>query len=590
MVPSPSTDPDETSGRLRAFLLKKGTPREYDTLEFHVSSRAGMLWEYINPNTTRAPALVKRPIYPIVKDFDSNASSELDLNPEADAKFQKALKVFDRQQTLFIAQEKALAEVSAFLNQSVHPDHHWVYWKKATLRGRLLALKSEFKPSNNARIYEVDARYKEALKTNRIQMDAWLSKYWRAYTEAEELQIPAVAGFHGHLDFLKAVNAFSPDFSVTQTATVEEAMFDGKDATELPSVQKLVERFRSHMRLRKAQGVTAEQLSRGAFGVTLNGETPSQTGPSQNTSNNSNRNNNQNGNRNSFQPPRTCICGDIHFFKECPYICSKIRASGWTEDPEVRKKVDEHIANGTDALRAAVKRARKESKLQTPQSASALFVRGLPSPTDPQANSVTTGYSLKRSTLLDTCSDFHVGNRKADFIDLHPPTVGGRLLAGGKYLDILGEGTRKIALTTPDGRTNAFFLKNCLYVPEMHTNLASHRLFQQVGIYWNHETDVVYHKESRTSRTEMAKIRWIERQPVIHHVEVTPENNNDDVVPPAVFTATQEPDGLVPEDESDPEDEVILESEDEDFVTEPLIEEFLPPKLKKLHGNDSRGL
>ncbi|RYP43510.1 hypothetical protein DL768_009882 [Monosporascus sp. mg162] len=440
MVPSPSTDPDEISlGRPRAFLLKKGTPREYDTLEFHVSSKAGFLWEYINPNTDKFPPLLKRPTFPDFKKFDSKASSELDLESEADAKFQKAVKIHDREQTLFLAQEKALAEISTFLNQSVHPDHHWVYWKKATLRDRLIALKDEFKPSNNARIYEVDARYKEALKTNRVQMDTWLSKYWRAYTEAEELQIPAVTGFHGHLDFLKAVNTFSPDFSVTQTAVVEEAMFDGKDATELPSVQKLVERFRSHMRLRKAQGVTSEQLSRGAFGVTLNGETPNQTGPSQNAPSNSNRNSNQNGNRNSYQTPRTCICGEIHFFKECPYICPKIRASGWTEDPEVRKKVDEGIANGTGALKAAVKRARKETKeqtpqqqiqqQQTPQSASTVFVTGLPSPTDPQANSATTGYSLKRSTLLDTCSDFHVGNRKAEFIDLHPPTTAGLALS-----------------------------------------------------------------------------------------------------------------------------------------------------------------
>ncbi|RYP46393.1 hypothetical protein DL768_007410 [Monosporascus sp. mg162] len=143
-------------------------------------------------------------------------------------------------------------------------------------------------------------------------------------------------------------------------------MFDGKDATELPSVQKLVERFRSHIRLRKAQGVTSEQLSRGAFGVTLNGKTPNQTGPSQNALSNSNRNSNQNGNRNSYQTPRTYICGKIYFFKECPYICPKIRANRWTEDPKVRKKVDEGIANGTGALKAAVKRAKKKTKEQTP--------------------------------------------------------------------------------------------------------------------------------------------------------------------------------------------------------------------------------
>ncbi|RYP57176.1 hypothetical protein DL770_010739 [Monosporascus sp. CRB-9-2] len=150
MVPPPLTEPDEALGRPRAFLLKKGTFREYDILEFH-----------------------------------------------------KAVKIYDREQSLFVTQEKALAGV--------------------------MALKNEFKPSNNARIYEVDARYKEALKTSRIQMDAWFSKYWRAYTEAEELQISAVAGFHGHLDFLKAVNAFPPDFSVTQTAVVEEAMFDDRN-------------------------------------------------------------------------------------------------------------------------------------------------------------------------------------------------------------------------------------------------------------------------------------------------------------------------------------------------------------------------
>ncbi|RYO83030.1 hypothetical protein DL764_009517 [Monosporascus ibericus] len=178
MVPTPSTDPDESSsGRPRAFLLKKGTPREYDTLEFHISSKAGMLWEYINPSLDPVLPLVRRPNYPKVKDFDCHVSSELDLKGDAEAKFQKALKYFDRQQTLYLAQEKALGEVSAFLNQSVHPDHHWVYWKKTTLRDRLLALKSEFKPSNNARIYEVDTRYKEALKSNKSQMDAWLSKY-----------------------------------------------------------------------------------------------------------------------------------------------------------------------------------------------------------------------------------------------------------------------------------------------------------------------------------------------------------------------------------------------------------------------------
>ncbi|RYP30022.1 hypothetical protein DL766_005099 [Monosporascus sp. MC13-8B] len=101
----------------------------------------------------------------------------------------------------------------------------------------------------------------------------------------------------------------------------------------------------------------------------------------------------------------------------------------------------------------------------------------------------------------------------------------------------------------------------------MHTNLASYRLFKQAGIYWNNETDVVYHK---ASGTEMAKVNYIERQPVIYHVKVTPENDEDDTVLTA-FAVTEEPTATVPKDENDLEDKVILESENEDFVPEPLI-------------------
>ncbi|RYP75313.1 hypothetical protein DL771_002409 [Monosporascus sp. 5C6A] len=434
-----SADPDGySSGQTPRFLLKKGTPREYDTLEFHVSTKAGMLWTYINPNVAQVPPLLPMPVLPEPQQFQPGATDEATLDASNYTKYERALKSYDRKQTLYIAQEKALAEVSIFLNQSVHPDHHWVYWKKATFRERLVALKNEFKPSNNARIYEVDARYKQALKTNR------------------------------------AVNAYSPDFSVTQIATVEDAMFGGKDPAELLPVQKLVERFRSHMRLRKAQGATAEQLSRGAFGVTLNGETLNQTGAfSDNRNNNRNNNSSQNnngsrnngsGDGNNRLTPK-CFCGEFYRFKGCPYI-----------------------------------------------------------------------------------------NKN----------VNGKLLAGGKYLDIVGEGTRRITLTTLTGR-----------------------LFQQAGIYWNHETDVVYYK---ATGTKMAKVNWIERQPVIHHIEVTAENNDDDTVPTA-FAVAEEPTATVPEDESDLEEEVILESEDEEFVPEPSVQEFLLPKLilqQKLYGNSFR--
>ncbi|RYP27064.1 hypothetical protein DL766_006523 [Monosporascus sp. MC13-8B] len=50
----------------------------------------------------------------------------------------------------------------------------------------------------------------------------------KAFAEVTaELQILTVTGYYCYLNFLKAVNTFSSNFSVTQTAVVEEAMFDG---------------------------------------------------------------------------------------------------------------------------------------------------------------------------------------------------------------------------------------------------------------------------------------------------------------------------------------------------------------------------
>ncbi|RYP02344.1 hypothetical protein DL766_010431 [Monosporascus sp. MC13-8B] len=145
---APTSDPDSYfSGQNPRFLLKKGTPREYDTLEFHVSTKAGMLWAYINPNVAQVPPLLPMPTFPDPSYFQHGVTDKLGLSLDNYTKYERALKSYDRKQSLFLAQEKALAEVSTFLNQSVHPDYHWVYWKKVTLRGRLIALKNKFKPT-----------------------------------------------------------------------------------------------------------------------------------------------------------------------------------------------------------------------------------------------------------------------------------------------------------------------------------------------------------------------------------------------------------------------------------------------------------
>jgi hypothetical protein len=40
---------------------------------------------------------------------------------------------------------------------------------------------------------------------------------------------------------------------------------------------------------------------------------------------------------------RKCVCGEVHLFKECPYIVTSARKSGWTENSTIREELRQRI-------------------------------------------------------------------------------------------------------------------------------------------------------------------------------------------------------------------------------------------------------
>jgi hypothetical protein len=49
---------------------------------------------------------------------------------------------------------------------------------------------------------------------------------------------------------------------------------------------------------------------------------------------------------------RKCVCGEMHLFKECPYIVTSARKSGWTENPTVREEIRQKIKKNPRYLTA----------------------------------------------------------------------------------------------------------------------------------------------------------------------------------------------------------------------------------------------
>jgi hypothetical protein len=68
------------------------------------------------------------------------------------------------------------------------------------------------------------------------------------------------------------------------------------------------------------------------------------------------------------KPSKPCLCEDLHFWRQCPYIDTALRSSGFVEDPEKAKKVADFDAKDEkgilNKIREKIRRFKKPKKPQ----------------------------------------------------------------------------------------------------------------------------------------------------------------------------------------------------------------------------------
>ena len=55
----------------------------------------------------------------------------------------------------------------------------------------------------------------------------------------------------------------------------------------------------------------------------------------------------------------TCLCGEEHQFKECPYLIKSCRPKDWTLDPTIEAKIEKKIKQ-SKKLRETIEQIRKD--------------------------------------------------------------------------------------------------------------------------------------------------------------------------------------------------------------------------------------
>jgi hypothetical protein len=87
----------------------------------------------------------------------------------------------------------------------------------------------------------------------------------------------------------------------------------------LSDLYKIVEFFRNNRRLSNAQKGLAIY---GAFPTSFKG---------------------QSIDKNESKKKNPCLCGEIHRYKDCPYLMESARTKDWKSNPNIQKKIDKML-------------------------------------------------------------------------------------------------------------------------------------------------------------------------------------------------------------------------------------------------------
>ncbi|OCK72821.1 hypothetical protein K432DRAFT_256122, partial [Lepidopterella palustris CBS 459.81] len=265
--------------------------------------RAGV-WKYVDPSVENPPALPELPIPPTPSKINSAAKTYYDLNPDEIQRYNVLQNTYRNEVATYNQIQLPLNSIYDYILATVSK-RNLVYVRECSTPHSLLqALRKRLAPTDRGRKLEIQKKLSELYRppTTERQIDTWLQQWETVYQEAKDLQMDEQR--------FKEV--------------VEEA--ETSSSGHVTSLYDLIERFRNWHHVQQATGSLAarNRLSSSAFAI-FQGEKPSK------------------GETKAPKGKSPCLCGDIHRFRDCPYICEQLRTPDWKPNPETQKQVDEKI-------------------------------------------------------------------------------------------------------------------------------------------------------------------------------------------------------------------------------------------------------
>jgi hypothetical protein len=251
------------------------------------------------------------------------------------------------------------------------------------------------------------------------------------------------------------------------------------------------------------------------------------------------------GNKREKREDLDCPCGLHKNIEKCSYIFPSLRNPGWTEDPEIRRKIDLKIESNNRLAKLVEhlqREANKRGKKPELPDSSTISVRDKAAFT---MSTIATGfigstqssaYDLYRSFIADNGADTHLVNQvyRDRIINFRPAGPDQHVRSGPNLSPIVGIGDAWFLARDKRGELGRFWLKDVIFVPDFPTNLVSLTRAKAGGIGFDTYKEELYN--ARTGEV-LATTQYLYNQDVFAYHEL----EDDDLERPCYDTPDPDP-------------------------------------------------
>ena len=302
------------------------------------AARAKNVWEYINPDETEREGPPEKPTRP-----NGPIATRSGENPQT---YQYDLFVYKELRRDYDEYRRGTEDIRQLILTTLDRTNHVYIFQVDSVAEQLERLKERFSLTSEQEQEILISKYRSLLRTPRnMNPEDWIRKWENIYSECTQADIAEIQGNRPIRDFIQSVRNITPSFADYWSIKLTELTGNPDTAVSIPDLPHLLIQYRNWIRATKVTR-SDQNNSHISFG-TFQGQ-----------SDGINHDHSTHSNSNTWTRP--CPCGEIHRFKDCPYVNWSIRPQGFRENPEIRKRFDE--ARKREGFNIAYERAVEASK------------------------------------------------------------------------------------------------------------------------------------------------------------------------------------------------------------------------------------